>query len=199
MTVTSPHRQSVRRAALALASVLWLTTAATAAAHSDLVSSDPAAGETIGPARDTPITLIFSETLKAGSKADIIGPAGTLGTATIDRYDDTMLVFSPTAPLAAGAWRIEWTSVSVDKDVLRGTIAFTVADVGTPSPSPTTSEAPTASATTTPPPSPAPSPPPSQVNNNTSPDVLLPVIAAILAIVVLGLVLLRSRRTSIPR
>jgi methionine-rich copper-binding protein CopC len=198
MTITSPQRQSVRRAALALTSVLWLITAATAAAHSDLVSSDPADGSTIDPASDTPIALIFSETLKAGSKADIIGPAGTLGTATIDRYDDTMLVFTPTAPLAPGAWRIEWTSIATDNDVERGTIAFTVAAVATPSPSPTASAAPSATTTPTPSPSPAPSPPPSQVNN-TSSDVLLPVISAILAIVVLGLVLLRRRRASVPR
>ena len=191
---------TVRRAALVFVSLFWAAAAGAASAHSELVSSDPAAGETIGSVRDTPISVIFSETLKAGSKADIIGPTGKLGTATIDRYDDTMLVFTPTAPLAPGAWSIDWTSIATDGDVLRGKIAFTVAAVATPSPSPTATAAPSATATAiaTPSPSPAPSPPPSQVNSTGS-DVLLPVIAAILAIVVLGLVLLRSRRTSVRR
>ncbi|MDQ6795790.1 MAG: copper resistance protein CopC [Chloroflexota bacterium] len=192
MMQTSSRPQSVRRAALALTCLLWLASAGAAAAHSDLVSSDPAAGSTIGPLRDTPITLIFSETLKAGSKADIIGPAGKIGTATIDRYDSTRLVFTPTAPLAPGAWRMEWTSIATDGDVLRGTILFTVAVVATASPSPTTSPAATTS------PTPSPSPAPSHVNS-TSSDVLVPMIAAVLAIVVLGLVLLRSRRASVRR
>jgi methionine-rich copper-binding protein CopC len=191
----------MHRAVLVLAGLLWLATAAVAAGHSELVSSDPAAGETIGPVRDTPITLIFSETLKTGSKADIIGPAGKIGTATIDRYDDTMLVFTPTGPLAPGTWSIDWTSIATDGDVLRGKIPFTVDAAVTLSPSPTVSAAPsataTATATATPSPSPAPSPSPSQANSSS--DVLLPVIAAILAIVVLGLVLLRSRRTSVRR
>lgn len=188
--------RSVRRAPLALACLLWLAAAATAAAHSEFVSSDPAAGSTIGPERDTPIVLIFSETLKPGSKADIIGPAGKIGTATIDRSDDTRLVFTPTAPLAPGAWRMEWTSIATDGAVLRGKVPFTVEAAATPSPSPTTSAAATTSPT--PSPSPAPSPPPNPVNS-TSSDVLVPVIAAILAIIVLGLVLLRSRRASVPR
>jgi methionine-rich copper-binding protein CopC len=200
VTVTLSRRQSLRHAAIGLTCLLWLATAAMTAAHSDLVSSDPAAGSTIGPVRDTPIVLIFSEALKAGSKADIIGPAGTLGTATIDRYDDTRLVFTPTAPLAPGTWSIDWTSIATDGDVLRGKIPFTVDAAATLSPSPTTSAAPSASATATAMPSrsPAPSPPPSQVNS-TGTDVLLPVIAAILAIVILGLVLLRNRRASVRR
>ena len=196
VTVSSSRPRSVPRAALALFCLLWLATAATAAGHSELVSSDPATGATIGPVRDMPIVLIFSEALKAGSKADIIGPAGKIGTATIDRNDDTMLTFTPTAPLAPGAWRIEWTSVSVDKDILRDRILFTVQALATPTPSPATSAA--ATPTPTPSPSPAPSPPPNPANS-TSSDALLPVIAAILAIVVLGLILLRSRRASVRR
>lgn len=196
MTVTASCMRSVRRAPLALACLLWLAAAATAAAHSEFVSSDPAAGSTIGPERDTPIVLIFSETLKPGSKADIIGPAGKIATATIDRYDDTRLVFTPTGPLAPGAWTIEWTSIATDGAVLRGKVPFTVEAVATSSPSPTVSAA--ATATGAPSPSPAPSPPPSQVNS-TSSDVLVPVIAAVLAIVVLGLVFLRSRRASVGR
>ena len=194
MMQTSSRPRSVRCAALALAGLLWLAGTATATAHSEFVSSDPTGGSTNGPVRDTPIVVTFSETLKPGSKADIIGPAGRIGTATIDRYDSTRLVFTPTAPLAPGAWRMDWTSIATDGAVLRGKVAFTVAAAATPSPSLTTSAVPTTNPTS----SPSPSPPPSQVNSTGS-DVLLPVIAAVLAIVVLGLVLLRSRRASVRR
>lgn len=173
---------TLRRAALALVSVLWLAATGTVTAHAELLSSDPAAGSTIGPVRDTPIVLTFSEALKAGSKADIIGPGGRIGTATIDRYDDTKLVFTPTAPLAPGKWSIDWTSIAIDGHILRNKVQFSVAAVPTTSPTS----------------SPSPSPPPDPVNS-TSTDVLVPVIAAIFAILVLGLVLLRSRRASVRR
>jgi methionine-rich copper-binding protein CopC len=201
MTVTSPLRGSRRRAAVALISLLWLGVAATASAHSELVSSDPEPGSTIGPVRDTPIVLTFSASLKAGSKADIVGPAGKLGTATVDPANRVRLVYTPARPLEPGGWTIEWTSIATDGDVLRGKILFSVAVLATPTPSPTASAAqsipaPTPTAALSPSPSPTPPPGPA---SSTGADVLLPVIAAILAIAVLGLVLLRSRRASARR
>jgi copper resistance protein C len=154
----------------------WLVAAAPAAAHSELVSSIPAAGSTLNPIPATPVVLSFSETLKTGSKADIVGPDGsTIATAGIDPSDDTKLSWAPTAPLAPGSWTIRWTSIATDGDVLRGTISFQVAGaLAAPSATPT---APQPASTT---------------------DAILPVIAAVVVIAVLGLVLLRRRRPTPP-
>jgi methionine-rich copper-binding protein CopC len=164
----------------------WLVAVPPAAAHSELVSSIPAAGATVDPSPRAPIVLSFSEALATGSKADIVGPDGaTAGTAAIDPSDNTKLSWTPTAPLASGSWTIRWTSVATDGDVLRGTIPFGVAAA---------SAAPTAAPSATPGASPAP------VDASTpGAGAVVPVIAALVVIAVLGLVLLRGRRTTARR
>jgi methionine-rich copper-binding protein CopC len=157
--------------------VAWLAAAVPAVAHSELVSSIPAAGSTVAPAAVASIVLTFSETLKAGSHADIVGPDGkTVGSAAIDAADDKKLSWTPTAPLAPGSWMIQWTSIDAeDGDVLRGMIAFSVGSA-----------------------SPAASPPPS---NAASPGagVVVPIVATLVVIALLALVLLRGRRTTARR
>jgi MYXO-CTERM domain-containing protein len=147
----------------------WLVTAVPAAAHSELVSSIPAAGSTVNPIPAAPVVLSFSETLKTGSKADIVGPDGsTIATAGIDPSDDTKLSWAPTAPLAPGSWTIRWTSIDAqDGDLLRGTIPFQVAGALAA---------------------------PSATQTAPRPASTIPVIAALAVIAVLGLVLLRRRR-----
>ena len=175
------HRHGTIAAGFAI--VLWLVAAMPAVAHSELVSSSPAAGSTVTAALGMTIVLSFSETLKSGSKAEIVGPDGaTVGTATIDAHDDTKLSWASAAALMSGSWTIRWTSIATDGDVLRGTIPFTIAP-GSAVPS----ASPAASA------SPATSLPPADTPV-TGAGVVVPVIAALLVIVILAFGLLRRRR-----
>jgi copper resistance protein C len=189
-----PRGRGVAPAFLAL--LVWLVMAVPAAAHSELVSSSPAAGSTVSSAPGMSIVLSFSEALKKGSKADVAGPSGTtVGTATIDSSDDTKLSWSPAAALPPGPYTIRWTSIAPDGDVLRGTIPFTVAAAPT---------APQSAATATPatpaPPTatPAPWPTPGDVSAAGF-GAIIPVLAALLVIALLALVLLRNRRPTARR
>ena len=186
----------MRRCAPLLALLLLLVSAFPVAAHSELVSSSPAAGSTVPSAPGMSIVLSFSETLKKGSKADVVGPGGTtVGTATIDPGDDTKLSWSAAAALPPGAYTIRWTSIATDGDVRRGTIPFTVAAAATASPSAaSTTPATPAPATATP----APSPTPGDVSAAGF-GAIVPVVAALLVIALLGLVLLRNRRPTARR
>jgi copper resistance protein C len=183
MAVT-PGIKRFRRALALVAVAASFIFATPVDAHSELVSSIPAAGSTVSATSATRIVLSFSEALKTGSKADVVDTAGTtVGTATIDPTDNTKLTWMPASPLAAGAYTIRWTSIATDGDVLRGTIPFTVEAAATPA----------TSATATPTSSPSASPSPSPTSNTNS-GAILPVLAAVVVIAVLALILLRGRR-----
>ncbi|MFL5681372.1 MAG: copper resistance protein CopC [Chloroflexota bacterium] len=190
---SSPRLRVVAPVVGALAALMLL--AGVAAAHSELVSSVPKDKATISSEPVAPIVLNFSEELASGSHADITGPGGSkTGSATVDPTNNKRLTFTPDAPLPAGGYTIAWTSVATDSDVLRGKITFTVqaaasAPPSTP-PSASASAAPSVAA-----PSSSPSPSPDDASA-TATSAILPVLAAILIIAVLGLVLLRNRRPS---
>jgi methionine-rich copper-binding protein CopC len=172
-----------------LATLFWLVTAVPVVAHADLVASSPAAGSTVTSAPDLSIVLSFSEALKDGSKADVVGPGGaTVGTATIDANDNTKLTWSPAAALPPGSYTIRWTSIATDGDVLRGTIPFTVVAAASTPPS----SAPTATAS--PAPTAAPTPSPTPDDSSAAGAVVVPVIGALLVIALLAVALLRRRR-----
>jgi copper resistance protein C len=171
------------RAAVAICLALWAFAAAPVAAHSELVSSIPAAGATVASAPGMIVQLSFSETLKTGSKADIIGPDDRIvGTALIDPSDDTKLSWTSPTPLDPGAYTIHWVSIATDGDVLRNTIAFTVPVAASQAPTPTPSAAPL--------PEPA---------SSTGTSAIIPVIAALVVIGLLAVVLLRNRRSAARR
>ena len=158
--------------------LVWLVSAVPAAAHSELVSSIPAAGSTVTAVPGFSVVLSFSEALKIGSKADIVGPSGTTaGTATIEATDNTKLAWSPAAALPPGSYTIRWTSIATDGDLLRGTIPFVV----------------TAATVTAPAATPSPSPVPGAVST-AGVGAIVPVVAAVIVIGALALVLLRNRR-----
>lgn len=201
MTITSPLQRRLVALAFFAASLLVALGAGIVAAHADLVSATPANGSTVSWSPGMSIVLTFSEALRSGSKADITGPGNSpTGTATIDATDATRLTFTPTTPLAPGSYTVAWTSIAQDRDVQRGIVKFTVQAAATAVPSPSAvpsavpSAAPSAVATAAPSPSPSPAPVAA-----TGAEVLVPVLAALLAISGLGLVLLRSRRSSARR
>jgi copper resistance protein C len=193
MAMSSRSRDRRRAVPAVLALFLLLMAAVPAVAHSELVSSVPAAGSTVTSTPGMSIVLSFSEALKTGSKADVVGPGGTVGTATIDPSDNTKLTWSPPTALAPGSYTIRWTSIATDGDLLRGTIPFTVA-AATPPPSLAT---PTAPPATTPPSTPAASPTPAAASAGAG--VIIPLIAALLVIGLLASMLLRNRRPTVRR
>jgi len=146
------------------------------AAHSDLVSSDPAQGAVVPSPYSGPIVLTFSEPLASGSMADLVDSAGTtFAKAVVDPNAKTM-TFTLTTPLAPGAWQVRWVSIADDGDLLRDIVTFTVAASASTSPS-ASAAAPSAipSATTSPSPSGA-----GTTTGTGGGDVILPIIVALI-------------------
>ncbi len=193
--------------------LLALLLAGPVAAHAEFVSSDPADGAVL----DTPptsVTLTFSEGLDASkSKFQLLAPDGSLvGTGTAAADGDVSMTLGG-LDLGPGAYLVKWTSVSLDTDILRGEVHFTVAEASpTPSPtaaptdtaSPSTSTSPASSATTAPAatsPSAAPSIVPvtdSQpaASSGGLGDVLLPIVVVLVVVALAGVYLLRRSRTA---
>jgi copper resistance protein C len=198
----------LRRAAASVlgASLAILLVPGLAAAHSELVSSDPAQGSVVSSPFSGPIVLTFSEHLANGSKADLVGPGGAnVAKAVVDATAKTMTL-TPSAPLVPGAYEVRWVSIADDGDLLRGTIALIVgaAASATPTafptagPSAAVSAQPTQSALT-PGPSAAATPAPSGSvdTSGTGGDVVLPIVVALI-VVGAGAAYLLSRRNRPP-
>jgi methionine-rich copper-binding protein CopC len=193
--------------AVAAGVLLALAISVPALAHAELVSSDPPDGAVLA---DTPaaIVLTFSEDLDpAKSSFKMSGPSGTVGNGKVGSVATQMLL--TTGPLPPGSYTIQWTSMSTDQHLLRGTLTFTVAAATAPpatsSPVPPASAEPSAApsiAASAPAPSPAPSvaPAASAAANDTvqaaSGDVILPIVAALVLVAGVGVYLLRRSRRS---
>jgi methionine-rich copper-binding protein CopC len=194
----SVNTSSVRLGSGLVGVVLALVVAVPALAHADLVASDPEDGAVLS---DPPATveLTFSEGLDPGkSSFRLIGPDGDIGTASAPGDGATTMVLEGLV-LAPGDYRIKWTAAADDGHVERGSIGFTVSAPtpapATPSPAPTTATpAPTAiPATGTPVASPTPVEGEPAAASGT--DVVIPIVVAlVLAALVGGFVLRRSRR-----
>ncbi len=169
----------------AVAGLLVMVIAGPVLGHSALVSSDPA-DKAVLAVPPTTITLTFSEALDAGrSSFKLMGPGGTIGTGQVAGDPKAMTLGG--LALAPGAYEIQWTSAALDGDILRGTLTFAVSAASSIAPTAAPSIAPTAAAAS-PAPSAGPTPTPS------GDDVLLPIVAALLLVVVVGFSLLRRSR-----
>lgn len=169
------------------------------AAHSDLETAAPADGAVVS---GTPpeIVLTFSEPLDpAKSSVTLHDPSGAeIGKGGVGAADDTLMRVVPTS-LEPGTYEIRWTSAALDGDILRGTLHFRVT-APTPSPTPeptaTPTTAPSATVAATPSPVASPSPSPSAAPGPTSAsggDVIVPIVAAVVLVGILGAWLLRGR------
>ncbi len=124
-----PHLQNstLRILAGAVASVGLLVAAGQAAAHAHLLSSSPVAGAAVTTPKA--VVMHFSEKLEPKfSGADLFKADGSpLGSSTLITPADTKTVtLSPSAPLAAGTYKVSWHVVSADGHRTKGDIAFTV-------------------------------------------------------------------------
>lgn len=101
---------------------------AVAFAHARLQASTPANGASVGPA-PTELRLQYNEPIEvAMSTVRITGPgdaAVTTGKVAADPGDDRTLV-QPLPRLAAGNYRVQWTTMGRDGHHTKGEIRFTV-------------------------------------------------------------------------
>ena len=185
-----PHRARLAVAvpAVVLALLLW---PAAAFAHAELESASPADGAIL-EAPPTEIVFTYTEELDpSGSSLTLHDARGTqLAAGGVDPSDDLVMRIDP-PELVAGAYEIRSTALSAHDDHLeRNVVTFTVTEP-TPPPTPSPTPAPSATATpTTPPtasPSAAPSPsPPADGTPTSTTDVLIPIVAAVVLVALLG-------------
>jgi methionine-rich copper-binding protein CopC len=196
------HHRGVRFCSLLIGLLLPLALPLIVSAHSELVSAIPADGSTVSGTPEE-IVLTFDADLNPDkSSIVLIDSAGTkLITAGVDPDDKRVMRLTPPA-VQPGAYEVDWTSVALDDgDLLRGKVHFTISAPSAPpsavpseaaatsaAPSPSTSPQP--AATPTPAASIAPSP-----TGSSGADAILPIVAAIILIAVLGAILLRGRRS----
>lgn len=177
------------------------------AAHAEFERSTPEDGETVQGSPNV-IRAFFSEELGDGSEMALLDEDGaTLATGTIDPANATRLRMDP-PDLQPGDYEVQWKSFADDGHLETGTFTFTVSAPVTPPPSlsptpsgavsapPSESAAPSVSTPATPSPTETqPTPPENAAGTN---DVLLPIIAAVVIIGVLGGYLLMRRGPARP-
>ncbi|MCP2637157.1 copper resistance protein CopC [Microbacterium sp. HD4P20] len=193
----------VATALLALIGVL--VTASPAAAHDELLGSDPAADSTVD-ALPAELTLTFSGVIGAedgASEVQVTDAEGTTLTDGTPTAQDNVL----TQPLAAeglggeasGPITVLWKVVSSDGHPISGEFSFTVARDPSPDPTATSEPAPAPTATAEPSPTATPEATPSTAPVPDEGSNVLPwVIVGVVAVAVLGavtyLLVSRSRR-----
>ncbi|MEA2623294.1 MAG: copper transport protein [Chloroflexota bacterium] len=121
---------AVAGSALAAALVLTLGGASPVAAHAQLVSSSPGAGEQLSVS-PTEIRLVFSEPVEAAyTSLDLLdgqGRALAAGVGSPDPADGRQLVAGIPQPLPDGAYTISWRAVSAaDGHATQGFLTFAV-------------------------------------------------------------------------
>ena len=137
------------------ACLLLAVSVGAAAAHADLVESDPADGGTI----QTPalLTATFNEALDPDASSIVVRNAAgdEVASGSVDEENASLMTVA-LPDLPPGDYTVRWTAVTPDdQGVTRGTITFTVTP---PSPTPTPTASPTGTPTSAPSPSPTLSP-----------------------------------------
>jgi methionine-rich copper-binding protein CopC len=93
-------------------------------AHSQLLSTQPAAGSTV-TAPVQAVVLTFSEKLQAGFCEVVVdGPGGAYGQGPLTVADTVLR--QPVSPLRSGAYRVAWRVVADDGHPTSGEFSFTV-------------------------------------------------------------------------
>ena len=200
--------------ALPLLLLLLLGAAAVApvgvAAHAELEETVPAADATV-EGSPTEVSATFSETLLADRSSLSLRDAegAEVAEGGPDPEAPERLLISDLPDLAPGEYEASWAAAADDGHLERGTWTFTVIAAPTPSPSPTPSPTPAPSATATPSPTASPSPAasvapsPSTSGGDSSQtasgtDVILPIVAALALVAIVGLYLLTRRGRTTP-
>lgn len=125
-----------RVAVAALLGLALLLGTGTAAAHSYLVSSNPADGATVdhGPAR---VSLTFNEALQTSfDSLSVVGPDGNRWSTGDTAVSGAVVSVALTVLGPVGKYTIAYRVVSADSHPVAGTTAFTVTTPGTGTPGP---------------------------------------------------------------
>lgn len=151
-------KRSLTLLVAALSAVLFVS--APVSAHSQLLSSSPAPGDTI--ATPSTVTLVFNEALiEVGTELSVTDASGAVFTLA-GMYPEPPTLSAELPRLADGPAQIAWRVVSADGHPIEGVIDVTVANPPEPSPSPSpiVTEEPVATPSPEPTPSFAPAPVP---------------------------------------
>jgi hypothetical protein len=200
MISTTPLRRLRAVVVLAAVAAVLLATPLVVLAHAELETASPDDGAVL----ETPpaeIVLTFTEELASSSHVELIGPGGTeLAAGGVDPSND--LVMRIDVPdLEPGTYEVRSTAISAHDDhIERPVVSFTVSEP-TPAPTASPTPSPTAAESATPAPSASPtiasSPSPSPSADGTAAsatDVIIPIVAAIVLVAVLGGWLLNRSR-----
>ena len=172
---------------------------APAAAHDQLVESDPPADAVT--AAPTAITLTFNaDILDLSSQVVVTDAAGQVVLDAPGEADGAVLTVPVEQSFDAGVHLVTWRVVSSDGHPIEGTFSFTVVPAETPAPDPETAkpttQAPEPPATEPPVATPdataAPTPPPAEAAGEGVPGVVLVGVPIVLAVAA-GWLLLRRR------
>jgi methionine-rich copper-binding protein CopC len=113
------------RAAAALAAALLLASPVSARAHAGLVSSTPAAGDTLRQAPGQ-LLLRFTEPVDASSSGLVLlgwdGRAVTLAPRRV--ATDVTAFAAALPPLQPGGYRVQWRTLSADGHPVDGSFVF---------------------------------------------------------------------------
>lgn len=137
------------RGSLVLAVVALVTlagAASPAAAHDTLVGAEPADGTALTTAPGQVVLTFSADQLALGAAVAVTGPDGASVTSGDPVVAGTTLTQALSTGLAAGAYSVQWRSVSGDGHPIEGIFGFTVEASPSPTPSETASAAPTPSA-----------------------------------------------------
>ena len=186
-----------------MSTILWLVVGATAVqAHAELDTMTPA-DKSSGPA-PTEIVATFTEELDPSASNLAVVDSGNkvlIKGGTVDATNKKLMRLDlGSTTLAPGSYTVRWQSKSADDgDLERNTTAFTVTAAASASPSvapsvgASASAAPSASEPPSIPPSATPSPSGGTGTPTSSTDALIPIVAVLVVIALLGLWLLRGR------
>jgi copper resistance protein C len=173
-----------------------LMSVSTVVAHAELVSSDPADGETI----ETPFTLTatFSEEFASDTERSFIrvqDAGGEIVASGGQSPDDATMMTVDLPALEPGEYTVRWqTTTEDDNGVERGTFTFSVAPPATPAPTATPSPTRTAGASTPPVATPTPGPTAAPTATGSGNDVLLALAIGVLIVGVIAFFLVRRSR-----
>ncbi len=146
--MTAARRATTAGALVALVIGALVGPAGPAAAHDELISTQPSADAVLDTA-PTSIALEFSQDVLAISPTIVLtGPAGQVDLAA-PTVDATRVSVPVPADLPPGAYSVIWRIVSVDGHPVQGTFGFTLTGpvtTSTPTDTPTTLATPTPTA-----------------------------------------------------
>lgn len=195
----APRRRTIPAVltAAVLAAVALLVPALPAAAHDELISTDPSADSVLDALPDT-ITFTYSADVLPDQGATVIEVTDSTGASLVSGAPavDGATVTQALSGSASGAVSVRWRVVSSDGHPIDGSFAFTVpAASPTPTVTPTAEPTPTTSATTAPSATADPVPTPSEAGDTASPLPWILLAVALLAVVgaLVSLVAARGR------